>query len=156
MIPDRAPTQRTTDLTMLRYQERCMAPVNPSNRDQRRLAYECQPTPAQAIPKKIGRPLGSGKKKVEDTNRRISETVSQLHDRRIKAQVAELFKAGPLTVKMIQTALKLSIYQSAGRKVFDWKNRGLIKIVKGPKIEGDGRAQQARWWGLCNAEITGG
>lgn len=152
MIPNRAPAQKTHDLTMLRYQQMPMIPPHASNNEQRRIASSTpHKSSSQSLPKKIGRPKNPPVVKLPNPHKRAGETLSAGHKIRIEKQVAELFKHGPLTVVMIQRALKLSIYQSAGRKVFDWKNRGLIMEVKGPAIEGDGRAQQAKWWGLRNA-----
>lgn len=148
MIPNRAPEPRTHDLTMLRYQQMPMIPQRPSNADQRRLVAATQnKSPAQSMPKKIGRPRRPVKVKCPDPHKRAGQTLSEGHTKRIRKQVAELFKHGPLTVEMIQRALKLSIYNSAGRKVFDWRARGLIMEVDGPLVVGK-NGQRCKWWGL--------
>lgn len=156
MIPDRAPAPRTHDLTMLRYQQMPMIPQRPSNTDQRRLVAATQnKSPAQSMPKKIGRPRGPVKVKCADPRKQAGETLSRDHAKRIKKQVEELFKHGPLTVAMVQRALKLSIHSSGGRKIFDWKNRGLIVEVEGPKV-GDGNQARSKWWGLKPTETAAG
>lgn len=150
MIPNRAPAPRTADLTMLRYQQMPMVPPRPSNSDQRRIASA---TPhkslSQSLPKKIGRPRGPAKPKSADPRAQAAATLSAGHTKRIKKEVETLFKHGPLTVDLIMRQLKLSIRQSAGRKVHDWKKRGLIVEVKGPPLPGNGRNQLAKWWGLA-------
>lgn len=148
MIPDRAPQPRTSCLTMLCYQQMPMIPKAPSNADQRKLvAATPNKSPVQSMPKKIGRQKGQPKVKCADPHRQKGITLSAGHDKRIRKQVEELFKHGPLTVEMIQRALKLTIYNSAGRKVFDWKKRDLIVEVEGPPVIGK-NGQQCKWWGL--------
>lgn len=151
MIPDRAPQPKRSCLTMLCYQQMPMVPRNPSNADQRKLtAATPNKSPVQSMPKvkkKIGRPRGPVKVKCADPRKQAGETLTKGHKARIEKQVADLFKHGPLTVAMVQKALNLSIHSSGGRKIFDWKKRGLIMEVSGPKV-GDGNQARSKWWGL--------
>lgn len=149
MIPDRAPHQKSSCLTMLCYQQMPMIPRTASNADQRKLvAASPHQSPVQSMPKKIGRPKGPPKIKAKDPRAQAAATLSANHSARIANQVAEMFKHGPLTVDMIMRQLKYTVRQAAGRKVMDWKARGLIQEVAMPKT-GDGRRDMAKWWGLA-------
>lgn len=156
MIPNRAPQQKSQCLTMLCYQQMPMIPKTPSNADQRKLvAATPNKSPVQSMPKKIGRPKGPPKIKCADPRAQAAATLSANHAKRIAKQVAEMFKHGPLTVDMVMRQLKYTVRQAAGRKVMDWRDRGLIVEVEMPKT-GDGRRDMAKWWGLkpTNSDIN--
>lgn len=158
MIPDRAPQQKSQCLTMLCYQQMPMVPRNPSNAEQRKLvAASPHHSPVQSVPtpkKAIGRPRKHPvKAKCADPQKAKGEKLSAMHDVRIRKHVAELFGDGPLTVDMVMRAIGYTVRQAAGRRVLDWRDRGLIVEYVGPKT-GDGRRDMAKWWGLKNDVLS--
>lgn len=146
----RAPAPKTSCLTMLRYQQMPMVPKAASNNEQRKIVSATpHQSPVQSLPKKIGRPKKPPKVVVKtgDPRKRAAATLSANHTRRIEKQVAEIYKHGPLTVEMLMRQLKFTVRQAAGRKVMEWRKRGLIREYAMPKT-GDGRRDMAKWWGL--------
>lgn len=144
MIPDRSPEQKRHCLTMYAYQTMPMVP-KPTNAEQRKvvakvgkLAAKCQKLPKPVIAKA---PKMAASKAKEKKARPTTYAPRRIID------VAALFGRRSLTVNMIQQELGFSVREAAGRKVIEWKAKGLIVEDESPVEYTPGRVQ--KWWKLA-------